>query len=196
MGIQVSANYLERLTGKKRQTISKKCEGLDTEKGTKNAILYDSAEALERIYLGDGGDYQSAQREKARLDHHRANMEELREKKLRGEIVPFDQVVRAVSEMIAAAKAKFMAMPARVAQMLPVEPEVRRQAQELIRQEVFSGLDELSERNLEGMGGVDEDVESAPDSDGQPVGRGSEAVKPGGKRRAGKVEEQQVAPSG
>lgn len=194
--MRVSINELGKLTGKDRATVRKRLEELESEPGPHGAQMYDSKQALEAIYLGGGGDYQSAAKEKARLDHHRANREELLEKKMRGDLVEFDAVVRAVSEMIAAAKAKFMAMPARVAQRLPVEPAVRRQAQEYMKEEVFSGLDELSERNLEGVEAVDADMEGAADADGKRVGRTAKAAQSRGKRRARKVEKRQGAASG
>ena len=91
---------------------------------------------------------QRDQIERARLNSAKADSEEMRVRRMRGELLPFDETVRAVSEMIAAARAKLLALPSRVAQSLPLEPAIRRQAQEAVRKEVYSALDELSEQGL------------------------------------------------
>ena len=189
MADQVSTSYLSQLTGIDRKTIQKRCEGLETKPGPKQAKTYNSEQALQAIYLGDGN-FQSSSKEQARLHHFRANIEELREAQMRGELMPMSEVVGAVSSMIAEAKAKLLSLPSRVAQSLPVEPEVRRQAQDMIQTEVFSSLDELSEYRLPGAPGVDSDLESAAEDDGQRVGGRKEVSKPRGKRGAGKVAKQ------
>ena len=51
-------------------------------------------------------------------------------------------------DALPAARAKLLALPDRVSQMLPVTPEIRRQSQELIQTEVYAALDELAEEPL------------------------------------------------
>jgi phage terminase Nu1 subunit (DNA packaging protein) len=128
----------------RRATIRKRLKDLTPERGPNRSKLYNSAEALKAIYLG-GADTYNAQHERARLDHHKANVEEMRAGKLRGELVELEAVGHMVTEMIGAARAKLLALPDRIAQSLPVPSEVRRQAQTLMRHEVYSALDELAE---------------------------------------------------
>jgi len=177
--MRVSINYLSELTGKERRTIRKKCDGLTSEKGPKQAILYDSSEALARIY---GDTSNNAMKERARLDHHRANLEEMREAKMRGDLVDFDAIVEQVSKMIATARAKLLALPQRVAQSLAVAPEVRREIQAAIQKEVFSTLDELSTQHLESGGVVEPSVEGPATDDGERVGGSRKGAKSGGER--------------
>lgn len=52
---QISINELHILTGKTRATVTKHLDGLPFEEGPKQACLYDSKVALERLYCGDNG---------------------------------------------------------------------------------------------------------------------------------------------
>ena len=142
--------WFAQKTGFHRETVARRLEGLDSKPGAGNSKLYETSEALPRLYLVDD-DMTPAQRdqiERARLNSAKADSEEMRVRRMRGELLPFDETVRAVSEMIAAARAKLLALPSRVAQSLPLEPAIRRQAQEAVRKEVYSALDELSEQGL------------------------------------------------
>jgi hypothetical protein len=49
----LSINQISELTGQDRRTITKQLDGLPFQAGDKNAYLYESTEALSRIYAMD-----------------------------------------------------------------------------------------------------------------------------------------------
>lgn len=169
----MSINHLAEITGKARRTVKNRCVDLDQHKrGNRRAIYYESSEALPRIYgadVDDGKPSDAQQREQARLNHHKANIEELKEAKIRGELVPIEAVERVAADMIGAARAQLLALPTKVAPMA-IAAASARECEERLRVEVNAALSELSEESLQRAGALVEDLESAADIDGESMG--------------------------
>lgn len=82
--------------------------------------------------------------EQARFNHHAANLKQLEEAQLRGELLPASEVLEQWQAILANARARLLAIPSRLAAQ--AHAAVTRQAvEELIRQGVYEALEELSE---------------------------------------------------
>lgn len=146
MSTQISVSELERLTGKDRRDIRKQLDGLDFVVGDKNAKLYDSKIALERIYQKTHMGTVEEQQALARLDYERIRAAKLdtEHRTLLGRLVEIDSVATAVEREYAAVRAGFLAMGSRVCLDLlsltsPIEIKSR------IDDEVNAVLSELSD---------------------------------------------------
>ena len=111
----------------------------------------------------------------------------------RGELVSVDRAVNAWGSTVVAARAKFLAMPTKLAPLV-MTATTTEEVQELISDAINEALDELAEPDLSTLEVDTESVgtgEAATETDSQPVGRPEKAVEPRGKRRARKVADKQ-----
>ena len=90
----VSISQLSELTGKERRTITKQVESLPFKEGEKGAHLYESAEALQKIYA-------AGSLEAARADHARtqADLNRIRQQELERKRIPIDAVGQTLEEI-------------------------------------------------------------------------------------------------
>lgn len=82
------------MTGKERRTITKQVEGLPFKEGEKCAHLYESAEALQKIYS-------AGSLEAARADHARtqADLNRIRQQELERKRIPIEAVEQTLEEI-------------------------------------------------------------------------------------------------
>jgi len=106
--MRVSINQLWEWTGRERRLIKKKLEGLSFSNGQKKGHLYESTEALPRIYSVD-----SLEVARARHALSQASLNAVREESLRKQRIPietveevWDQTFQSVAATIKAAKGK------------------------------------------------------------------------------------------
>ena len=90
-----SISQLSALTGIHRGTVSKLLKDLPAHPGKKNAIVYESMEALPVLYQSTPGKTKGPadldlSRERARLAHHQANVTAMQEAELKGQLVLAD----------------------------------------------------------------------------------------------------------
>ena len=133
----ISISELAGEVSKDRTTVTRWLRDLDYQDGPKGAKLYESDAALVVIHqniLGVDGVTTTPQREKARLDHHRANIEEMKESEKRGELIPVDLVIDRIGTMLVTIKSKLLAVPSKC----PVE------SRQKVKDEIRAGLSELS----------------------------------------------------
>ena len=90
-----------------------------------------------------GGDYDLLE-ERARLAHHQANNEALKEAINRRELIPAPDIIEAWSEMVGAMRARLLALPGRLANRVMSFDTVR-DAEDYAREEVYSALQELGD---------------------------------------------------
>jgi hypothetical protein len=93
----LSINQLSELTGKDRRTITKQVEGLPHKDGEKRAHLYESAEALQRIY--SAGSLEAARAEQARTQ---ADLNRIRQQDIERKRVPIEAVEQTMNEIFGA----------------------------------------------------------------------------------------------
>lgn len=150
---QVSYNELTELTGKSYRTLKKKLYGLTpVGKGKSGAKLWDSIQALERIYAstnGTGG-HEGGQDEVFDLSQERAMLaREQREKVMienaekKKQLIPADKVKEVWARIVVAVKTQLLALPDRLAQLLEASETVE-DRRALIDSEVKTILDNLS----------------------------------------------------
>jgi phage terminase Nu1 subunit (DNA packaging protein) len=127
--------------------------------------------------------------ERMRLLSAQAEHRELEVAALRRSLLPFDEVVAAWEQLVAACRARCLALPSKLAPRLAVIHD-RKKIQDALTTEIREALQELARFDLpnptraaEGRRGV----QSPAGANGKSVGRPKLALKPGGKRRARKI---------
>jgi len=110
-----SISKLASLTGQARETVAKRLIDLKpTIRGSSKT--YESREALPILY-GIGSEQDGTldlTEERARLTFHQANNEKLKEEQLRGSLIPEDAVREYGSGMVAAFRAKMLALSSKL----------------------------------------------------------------------------------
>lgn len=187
-----SVSRLADLTGRAKETVSKavKAAGL-TPIVRGKAHLYESREVIPLLFDALDAEQLDLTKERARLAHHQANRTQLEEDALRGRLVPIEDVERNWSEMIAAARAKLLALPQRIAQIAIAGTTIR-DIEQSCRDEIYGALSELGGGSQPGGEGV----AAAAAADGGRVGGSKKASQSRGKRGAGKVAKRKGAASG
>jgi len=104
-------------------------------------------------YIRNGASSSTASltRARARLASNKAAIAEMQRRKLEGELVPVDEVDRAWAGMIAMARARLLAIPAKCAARVGM-CKTTAEVATILRQEVHEALNELS-RSGSGHGG-------------------------------------------
>jgi len=112
--MKISISAASRLTGKHRSTISKVASELQSFPGRKGALLYDSRELLQRLYIGtDGAPTASEalrQLSLARAEQVRLQNEITRKKRIPLDLVMdiLDQTLQAMAATLKATNGKVM----------------------------------------------------------------------------------------
>ena len=84
------------------------------------------------------------QEERARREHHEANLAELKEMSLRGDLLPAAEVLDAWQGILAAVRAKLLALPSKLAAQ-SFAAKTRHAVEELLRTGINEALQELSD---------------------------------------------------
>ena len=112
--MKISISAASRLTGKHRSTISKVASEMQSFPGRKGALLYDSRELLQRLYIGtDGAPTASEalrQLSLARAEQVRLQNEITRKKRIPLDLVMdiLDQTLQAMAATLKATNGKVM----------------------------------------------------------------------------------------
>ena len=118
-----SISRISDLTGVAPRTIKARTERLQPVKEGRSLLL-ETKDALPLIYQVDIGKGQfDLEQERARLAHHQANREAMREAEDRGEYVPAAVVVEFGAATITATKAKLLALPSKLRGRFPDVPQ-------------------------------------------------------------------------
>ena len=107
--MKLSITELHNLTGLDRRRVRAALADLESTPGKKGAVMYESREALPMLYVT--GDTLDPRQEQARLNHHRANLAALDERKAKGELIEVEEVAEIVGADYANLRAKLLAMP-------------------------------------------------------------------------------------
>lgn len=151
---------------------------IDGVRGQQNQ--YDTAVVIEwliqrelekRLGGGEAGEFYNYEAERARLTHHQANIAQMEEAVKRGQLIPADTVRHTWSQMIAKARAKLLAMPAKLALRLSAISDVT-QVQAELQTAQYEALAELAAYDPKHYGidparAGDSDVVAAANADGQ-----------------------------
>jgi hypothetical protein len=105
----LSISQLSELTGRDRRTLTKKLEPLPMTEGEKGGRLYESVEALARIYGSDS--LEAARAEQARS---RAALNKVREEDLRKPRIPIELVLSIHDQTLQAMAATLKALNGKV----------------------------------------------------------------------------------
>lgn len=155
---ELSITQLHELTGKARETITKRLEGrLQPTRRDGRTIYYAPRAALPLIYLDE--EQLDATQERAKLDRARSEAQEMKNAVDRAELVPATAVVRTWAAKVVMVKTRMRSLPAQAASLIPgVTAQIARRIGELIERALTDLADD--------------------DSDGRPAPRGP--VEPGG----------------
>ena len=114
----LSINQLAEITGKDRRTIKKKLAKLNYQRDGRG-YYYDAHEALPLLFSESAKDIdKKLQAEQLRYESARAEKLELEVKKLRGEVVPIEEVAKTVEREYAFVRAHIRAIPSKLAKPL------------------------------------------------------------------------------
>ena len=136
----VSITKLSELTGLSNQTLGKRLDGFPFVSHA-NAKLYESKDVLPVLYGAGGSSMLVASDQKARLLLHQANTAELKEKEMRKQLIPVEEVSAFLGGMVKRARSR----------LLPLGGIVQNQVTDLaqikatIDKEIRRVLNELSE---------------------------------------------------
>jgi hypothetical protein len=173
---------LSELTGFDRRTIKDRLHGLKTQQGPGRAILYDTTEALPRLYFPQGQNDVEQQMASAELRRQvaLADKAEIDVRVQLGDLVAIEEVSEIVGKEYTYVRARIMAIPTRLAKPLSLEsdPIV---IKDILHEAMAEALEDLSADKAYEQGG-NSDVLSSSEVEGD-EGQGAEAaseVKPGG----------------
>lgn len=151
---------------------------------------YETSAVIRWMIERETGDDYSAQR--TRLTKEQADKTELENRRLRGELVPTSAVQAQLEREFGAIRSRLLSIPTKLSPQI-ITCKTLPEAQECLRVLVHECLtdlanfelrDEHTEHDETGEAGV----YAAAEPDGKRVGRPVSKTKPGGKRRAGAVE--------
>lgn len=140
--MKASITEISKITGMDRRAITLALADLESEKGNKGAVLYETQQAMPMLYTGSADSPRDLTKERARLTHHQANIAELDEDVRRGVLVDRDAVVIEVSEALANMRAKLLNIPHKVAPVI-VAVEDLHEIKAVLESAVHEALTEL-----------------------------------------------------
>jgi len=115
---ELSITQLHELTGKARETITKRLEGrLKPTRRDGRTIYYSPRAALPLIYLDE--EQLDPGQERAKFDRSRNEGQELKNAVDRAELVPASAVVRTWAAKVVMVKSRMRALPAQAAALIP-----------------------------------------------------------------------------
>ena len=129
--------------------------------------------------------------ERARLTHHQANVERLKELQLRGELIHRDVVAAYWQAVAGAIRSRLLALPGKIAHVA-LAAKTLAEVDDAAKLQVYEALSELGTNGLPDRYAVAEaspgpSVEPASEADSEPVGGRKPPAKRRGKRGAGTV---------
>ena len=134
------------------------------------AHKYETRDAFPILY-GDGSTEQNFDltEERARLAHHQANNEALKESQLRGELLPAELVIEMGAALVAAARAKVLAIHSKCRSRFPsIEQDVADEIETLSREALSElGNDGLPADLRRRIAPASRRLESAAETDDQ-----------------------------
>jgi hypothetical protein len=116
----LSINQLSELTGKDRRTIKTKLTGVQAEPGAKGAHLYDPRDALPALYAAESTKDTEKQlgQESLLLERAKRQKLEIEVGRLRGELLPIDEIAKAVERQYSYVRAQIRSIPSKLAKPL------------------------------------------------------------------------------
>ena len=147
---------------------------LDLTRGADQCIL-DYCKNLREKAAGRSSDgAHDLTEERARLAHHQANNENLKELERRGDLVSVSEVLATWQDKIAASRAKLLSMPSKLAPAVAISTDTT-EVETALRGAIYEALEELAgtglpahvEKRLEAIG---RGMDATAGPDGEPVG--------------------------
>lgn len=137
-----SINSLANLSGMTYRTIKKRLALHLHPVQEGRSLLYESVEALPILYQVENAQSQyELEAERARLAHHQANNEALKERQLTGELLPAELVIDLGSSLVGAARAKILSLHSKIRSRYPT-----------LDQSIADEIEELSREALRELG--------------------------------------------
>lgn len=117
---QLSISQLSEITGKDRRTITKRLAGIEPQSGKGRAILYDAPEAIEAIFVSDSVEGMDKKLLRVQLAVEEERLQKLRIENGRalGELVPVEQVAKAVEKEYSFIRSQIRSIPSKMAKPL------------------------------------------------------------------------------
>lgn len=138
---RLSISQLHQLTGRSRETIRRRLEGLEPAARDGKTIWYEAREALPRIAGGEGLDLSA---ERARLAREQADAQEMKNAVARGELVPADQIEGAWVALLSGVRTRLLAVCGKAAPTAHAAETIAA-TEEAIRIVLIEALEELAD---------------------------------------------------
>ena len=139
----VTVADLERLTRLNFRTIKRRLEKAVPVAVHDKSQYFALADALPKLFPGESsGDKLDLSQERAKLAREQTLKTSIENRRLLGELAPVKEVERAMAERVTAARARFLAMPSRIAPQLEGLPAI--EIEDRIMTLVEEALNELS----------------------------------------------------
>lgn len=141
----LTMNQMSEITGIDRRTVKKRVAHLKVHKGAGKGHYYDAHEALPALYHGEGGGNidQKLQAEQLKYDAARAELKQLEVAKLRGQVVPVEDVAKVVEKEYSFVRQQIRALPSKLAMPLALVSDPN-QIHEMLQHSVDECLTELT----------------------------------------------------
>jgi len=184
----VTVKELAELVGVSTVTIRSKLGSLPAKTTRlRGQNVYESAYALKQIYLGDAdADALDLSQERARLAKAQANITEMQEAELRGELVRIGEVEAYWAQIFNNIKAQLIGLPRRAGHLVLGVSNLG-EVENVILTEIETTLHELADFVPVPDHQSPADVEAAAAADDEPVGGSVPATEQRDKRRTRKV---------
>ena len=138
-----SINQFSELAKLDRRTVKARLSTLTPQNGPKGAHLYDLKDALPLLVAkSSDGDYDLEQ-ERARLAHHQANNEALKELVMKKALIPADEVKAGWITLVTRFKAKMLSIPSKMAHQV-AQTSDHHEIEQLLRVGINEALTELA----------------------------------------------------
>jgi len=147
-----SIAQLSNLTGIGRETVARKVRGLKYEDGPRGAKLYNTVEALPKLYISDNEQVIDLNQARAHLATRQTEKIELDMELRRGDYVVRSEVRDAIIAMLTAFRAKMLGLPTKAVPQLKVAKDGVEQEQ-IILELVHDALKELRDLDILDPGG-------------------------------------------
>jgi len=137
-----SLTQLRELTGHAERTIRKRLGGLEPVAKDGRTVWYAARPALERIYLGESLDLT---RERARLASEQADAQALRNQQQRGEVVPAEDMDRALIAVSTLTSGRLQGIPRSLAPELAAESTPAK-CEAIVEKAILEALGDLADQ--------------------------------------------------
>lgn len=139
----LTVSQLAQLTGRKRETVRRKLEGLVPVREDGRACYYRARDALAAIFDSE----LDLTRERARLAREQSELTALRVEEARGGLIPLEDAEQAIVALLSGLRAQLLAIPVAIAEELVVA-DTPGACEAILRAEICAALETVADAEV------------------------------------------------